>query len=680
MAARSKYTRVDTKDLFDSPFKSVDIAPSKDNSKMCREKRHETSENDNKSASQSLVESRDIDDGESSSEKCKNNLTSTIIEDKRQTISPSQSPESASYHLGRAPFVGMLVDACDQEYIWSSARIVRVYKKKMDIIIRYTGWGEEWDENISRFDERRLAKHGTYTMQFKCMVDLFGTSKSSTKSPLWPCIVHVRLPSPLEPLEEYESAEDGLRLENNIFIVPYGKNMNYLPREITSTQVNSGRWVNINSVHKRDYGYTGKKKSSKMKNNFYLAYKLACKDDTIPEMTDDIFEEGTLIREKYRQHPKEHLECKKNDDDGKNQRKPHSIIEAFEIEKNEAEEPKISNDIVVENQSKKNNNNPSKDVDNVRIPRKKRKTQDSISTEAEEPKISNDIIVENQSEKNNNDPSNDVDNVRIPRKKRKTQDSISTEAEEPKISNDIIVENQSEKNNNNASMNYQDSINTEAEEPLRKKVKESNQSLEKGRSESSSATTLYDESIRTDDLLDNDISAGNLKQITQLHSSSGKSSPALNSNTHEKQDDSLLASTKLPSTSTLPATDTPSNNEKCSSSATLNSSFDENDDDHTASKKKDTTGETVMDTRNALTATDKTCTNYGYKETVLMVVTTKKCRIHRQTHKKRKYTNDEAKSLLGDDLTIGEIFAKIMTNRTKLTRFYKRREANPVHN
>ena len=588
MAARSKYTRADTKDLFDSPFKSVDIAPSKDNSKMCREKRHETSENDNKSASQSLVESRDIDDGESSSEKCKNNLTSTIIEDKRQTISPSLSPESASYHLGRAPFVGMLVDACDQEYIWSSARIVRVYKKKMDIIIRYTGWGEEWDENISRFDERRLAKHGTYTMQFKCIVDLFGTSKSSTKSPLWPCIVHVRLPSPLEPLEEYESAEDGLRLENNIFIVPYGQNMNYLPREITSTQVNGGRWVNINSVHKWDNGYKGKKKSSKMENNFYLAYKLACKDDTIPEMTDDIFEEGTLIREKYRQHPKEHLECKKNDDDGKNQRKPHSIIEAFENEKNEAEEPKISNDIVVENQSKKNNNN--------------------------------------------------------------------------------------------ASMNYQDSINTEAEEPLRKKVKESNQSLEKDRSESSSGTTLYDESIRTDDRLDNDISACNLKQISQLHSSSGKSSPALNSNTHEKQNDSLLASTKLPSTYTLPATDTPSNNEKCSSSTTLNSSFDENNDDHTASKKKDTTGKTVMDTRNALTATDKTCTNYGYKETVLMVVTTKKCRIHRQTHKKRKYTNDEAKSLLGDDLTIGEIFAKIMTNRTKLTRFYKRREANPVHN
>ena len=601
---------------------------------MCREKRHETSENDNKSASQSLVESRDIDDGESSSEKCKNNLTSTIIEDKRQTISPSLSPESASYHLGRAPFVGMLVDACDQEYIWSSARIVRVYKKKMDIIIRYTGWGEEWDENISRFDERRLAKHGTYTMQFKCIVDLFGTSKSSTKSPLWPCIVHVRLPSPLEPLEEYESAEDGLRLENNIFIVPYGQNMNYLPREITSTQVNGGRWVNINSVHKWDNGYKGKKKSSKMENNFYLAYKLACKDDTIPEMTDDIFEEGTLIREKYRQHPKEHLECKKNDDDGKNQRKPHSIIEAFENEKNEAEEPKISNDIVVENQSKKNNN----------------------------------------------DPSNDVDNVRIPRKKRKNQDSISTEAEEPKISNDIVVENQSKKNNNNASMNYQDSINTEAEEPLRKKVKESNQSLEKDRSESSSGTTLYDESIRTDDRLDNDISACNLKQISQLHSSSGKSSPALNSNTHEKQNDSLLASTKLPSTYTLPATDTPSNNEKCSSSTTLNSSFDENDDDHTASKKKDTTGKTVMDTRNALTATDKTCTNYGYKETVLMVVTTKKCRIHRQTHKKRKYTNDEAKSLLGDDLTIGEIFAKIMTNRTKLTRFYKRREANPVHN
>ena len=601
---------------------------------MCREKRHETSENDNKSASQSLVESRDIDDGESSSEKCKNNLTSTIIEDKRQTISPSQSPESASYHLGRAPFVGMLVDACDQEYIWSSARIVRVYKKKMDIIIRYTGWGEEWDENISRFDERRLAKHGTYTMQFKCIVDLFGTSKSSTKSPLWPCIVHVRLPSPLEPLEEYESAEDGLRLENNIFIVPYGQNMNYLPREITSTQVNGGRWVNINSVHKWDNGYKGKKKSSKMENNFYLAYKLACKDDTIPEMTDDIFEEGTLIREKYRQHPKEHLECKKNDDDGKNQRKPHSIIEAFENEKNEAEEPKISNDIVVENQSKKNNN----------------------------------------------DPSNDVDNVRIPRKKRKNQDSISTEAEEPKISNDIVVENQSKKNNNNASMNYQDSINTEAEEPLRKKVKESNQSLEKDRSESSSGTTLYDESIRTDDRLDNDISACNLKQISQLHSSSGKSSPALNSNTHEKQNDSLLASTKLPSTYTLPATDTPSNNEKCSFSTTLNNSFDENDDDHTASKKKDTTGKTVMDTRNALTATDKTCTNYGYKETVLMVVTTKKCRIHRQTHKKRKYTNDEAKSLLGDDLTIGEIFAKIMTNRTKLTRFYKRREANPVHN
>ena len=133
-------------------------------------------------------------------------------------------PDGDDMNKNIQPKVGMRLEICDSDNIWSTAKIVKIQTSKnknksgnkkqriksssfassissQNIVLRYEGWGSEWDETLTFENNPRLAECGSYTKQLKCMVDLF--PRRDKKSSLWPCIVNVRNPSPLVSLEDY---------------------------------------------------------------------------------------------------------------------------------------------------------------------------------------------------------------------------------------------------------------------------------------------------------------------------------------------------------------------------------------------------------------------------------------------------------------------------------------------
>lgn len=253
------------------------------------------------------VSSEDLFDtsSEGSQDEDASNLDDCHSQRKESRAKPeaSSSAVSATERITHSkPTVGLQIEACDKEGIWSLARIVQVQKKKPRsrrqlIKISYLGWGSEWDELVDFSDSKRIAKPGTHTMRFKCMVNLL-TGFVSGKCTEWPCVVNVRTPSSLASKAQNEFAQESLRLEQKIFIEPYG--MKYLPHEIASSNVYGGRWVNIQSVSEwESLSGVEKKNSKKLANNFYSAYQIALKDD-LPNLPENTFTVGTLANKNIR--------------------------------------------------------------------------------------------------------------------------------------------------------------------------------------------------------------------------------------------------------------------------------------------------------------------------------------------------------------------------------------------
>ena len=267
------------------------------------------------------VTSDDLFDTSSESSKKDKNDSIDNFFDEQSSISPIHDRPSASSHrtesafssntsqierMDSVPKVGMHVEACDKEGIWSMAEVVQLKKKKSKsrvqlVKISYDGWGSEWDEIMDFTDEKRIAKLGTHTLRFKCMVNLLnervGKSHRSTD---WPCVVNVRTPSSVATLAQYEFAEESLRIEQNIFIEPYGQE--HLPEDVTAVLLNRGTWVNIENVLKWKVVRNPEKNKSNLAKNFMSAYHLAL-EEGLPSLPGGAFTSGTLIDEKLRRKP-----------------------------------------------------------------------------------------------------------------------------------------------------------------------------------------------------------------------------------------------------------------------------------------------------------------------------------------------------------------------------------------
>lgn len=251
------------------------------------------------------------DDGSGKPEEYKSTTKQMLVPKKNEKKKSSKSKSSSSLPDAamingiskNKPSVGLHVEACDKEGIWSLARIVEVKKKSKkkknfhQVKISYDGWGSEWDELVDFYNVKRIALPGTYTVRFKCMAHLLDGHVSG-KCTEWPCVVNVRTPTILAGKAQFEFAEESLRLEQNIFIEPYG--MKYLPQEISASSVNGGRWVNIETIS--EWGNPSdieSKHSKKLANNFYSAFKMASNDD-LPKLPGDAFAIGTLLQKKFR--------------------------------------------------------------------------------------------------------------------------------------------------------------------------------------------------------------------------------------------------------------------------------------------------------------------------------------------------------------------------------------------
>jgi hypothetical protein len=238
-----------------------------------------------------------------------NNGCNTNKRSRTKPPASSDKKDSSSNLLLGPPKVGMKVEICDPDNIWSSAKIIKVTRNKNSkshkVLIRYDGWGDEWDETITFENNERLVPNGTYTKRLKCMVDLF-PKRGKNCCTLWPCIVNVRSPSPLVSLDEYGAAEQFLMEEPKVFIQPYGLKENYLPGSFySSSTIDGGRWINIK--HIRKWKSETKSIEGKLLDNFNLAFDIAERDQSVPDtLPSAAFDKGSLINAKYRIKPQGH--------------------------------------------------------------------------------------------------------------------------------------------------------------------------------------------------------------------------------------------------------------------------------------------------------------------------------------------------------------------------------------
>ncbi|KAL7521326.1 hypothetical protein ACHAWX_006000 [Stephanocyclus meneghinianus] len=158
---------------------------------------------------------------------------------------------------GVSPTVNMPLEILDPDFIWSSAKIIKVSNINSEqtcrVTVRYEGWGAEWDEELP-YPNTRLARIFTYTKRVKCLAvllskkkDIRGVNASGTAAPcsirnwtdIWPCTVSFRMPHP-GPREDSGddrklSPEELLRLESNVFVQPYASHLlsSFLQKRMT---------------------------------------------------------------------------------------------------------------------------------------------------------------------------------------------------------------------------------------------------------------------------------------------------------------------------------------------------------------------------------------------------------------------------------------------------------------
>ena len=194
------------------------------------------------------------------------------------------------------PKVGMEIDVCDKEYIWSSAIIVKVDRKRQPTKcqIRYNGWGKEWDEILVWENHERLARISYFTIRALCIVDL----KMGKKCP-WPCIANLRMPNPKCSVEGRCIGEESLRQEKTAFIQPYGLKEGLFTKHIAEQFAHGGKWMRTEYITEwKNIDEIANK--SKLK-NFGEAYDLAKSDKTVTiPLPSAPFDTGSLLKHKYR--------------------------------------------------------------------------------------------------------------------------------------------------------------------------------------------------------------------------------------------------------------------------------------------------------------------------------------------------------------------------------------------
>jgi len=208
---------------------------------------------------------------------------------------------------------GMKLDIRDKEYILSSGTVLAVYNnqfKKQSVLVRYDGWGNEWDEKVSLNEDDpdgpRISRLFSFTRRVKCLIDYrhfvknekkkSSDSYDSLKNYLWPCSVNFRMPHPLS--EHTTNAEKSLRMEDNIFINPYGYQQGILPRELQSTLVNGGAWVSAKFLLP---WVDDKDCLGDVPKYFKNAHRRAVDDTSLsPLLIDNAMEEGTLLLDEFR--------------------------------------------------------------------------------------------------------------------------------------------------------------------------------------------------------------------------------------------------------------------------------------------------------------------------------------------------------------------------------------------
>lgn len=223
------------------------------------------------------------------------------------------------------PVEGMHVELRDPDFIWSAATIVEVKKgrKKTDpteVVLRYDGWGHEWNETLS-WPNPRIARLFTYTKRVKCFLNIASGSSScsvkkkngdtnatsaiaSVSSKEWPCKVQFRMPHPGS-----KHAEQLLRLEMSVYVEPFGKN---LPKKVRDWFSNEEQTQNVtdNDIHILPGCWISRNRLRQWKNiasdtlaycdvDFRDAWTIAnmSREGTLPIKP---FEAGTLLNEIYR--------------------------------------------------------------------------------------------------------------------------------------------------------------------------------------------------------------------------------------------------------------------------------------------------------------------------------------------------------------------------------------------
>jgi hypothetical protein len=205
---------------------------------------------------------------------------------------------SQSIFEGVVPIIGMPMEFRDDQYIWSSSRILKVHKgKTLYCTIRYDGWGPEWDVKVPWENNPRLAQIATFTKRALCYVNL---SSDATTKKLWPSVVNIRMPDPRCDKDVYEEAANELSVERKVFIQPYGEDL--LPKWLSSTRtIHGGMWIETCHVKEwRDIEDVPSKDI--LSTHFRKAYDLALADkDLTNTLPNCVFERGSsLVKQAYR--------------------------------------------------------------------------------------------------------------------------------------------------------------------------------------------------------------------------------------------------------------------------------------------------------------------------------------------------------------------------------------------
>jgi hypothetical protein len=217
---------------------------------------------------------------------------------------------------------GMRIDMRDEYFIWSAARVQRIYHddkgNPQTAKIRFEGWGEQWDEQV-QVGSDRIAPLYTFTKEVKCFVTIL--PKKITRKPskdqleslpagavrnysyVWPARLQVRMPHPVEEeddtVDQCLEAENSLRAEPRLYFRPYLPHL--LPKAVHLDN-DGGAWLPA-QTSVREWK-DNPQMTGVLHPKFMTAFEDALKDNTIVGFLRNsrkmIFDNGSLLVDNLR--------------------------------------------------------------------------------------------------------------------------------------------------------------------------------------------------------------------------------------------------------------------------------------------------------------------------------------------------------------------------------------------